>query len=121
MRAEELGEMRDRNELYREHFEERQREFLKALVTSELIEEHRRSPLGQHSEALERLLIYFRRQPQLSKYAVVAVEPSRAYRIVLLSGRRGAPPRIVDDAVYGSPIEAYHGVFLRRIQDLLES
>ena len=78
-------------------------------------------PLGQHSEALERLLLYFRRQPQADKYAIEAIEPFSAYRIVALSGQRGVAPREVEDTIYESAAAAYHGVFLRRIQDLLET
>jgi branched-chain amino acid transport system permease protein len=98
-----------------------QRDYLKSLVSPTLIDEHRRCPLGQHSEALERLLNYFRRQPQVDKYAITTVEPFKAYRIVALSGHRGVAPRLVEDKIYGSQEEAYHGVFLRRVQDLLES
>ena len=102
-------------------YDKMQRDYLKTLVSDELIDEHRRCPLGQHSEPLERLLLYFRRQPQVDKYAIVAVEPFKAYRIVALSGHRGVAPRVVEDKTYGSQEEAYHGVFLRRVQDLLES
>ena len=51
----------------------------------------------------------------------MAVEPFKAYRIVALSGQRGVAPRIVEDKTYASQEEAYHGVFLRRVQDLLEA
>jgi len=114
-------ETHDQDEICRRRFETVQRDFLRTLVTPEIIEEHRQSPQGQHSEALERLLIYFRRRPQVGKYAIAAVEPFKAYRIVALSGHRGVPPRMVEDKTYASQTEAYHGVFLRRVQDLLES
>ena len=94
---------------------------MKRLITDELIEEHKKSPLGQHSEALERVLTYFRRQPQEEKYAITVVEPFKAYRIVAMSGVRGVAPRLVEDTIYGSPEEAYHALFMRRVQDLLES
>ena len=86
-----------------------------------MIAEFNAKPLGQHSEALERLLNYFRRQPQVDKYAVMVVEPFKAYRIVALSGHRGVAPRLVEDTIYPSIEEAHRGVFRRRIQDLLES
>jgi branched-chain amino acid transport system permease protein len=121
MLPEEATETRDKNEVYRRRFDKMQREYFKTIVTPELIEEHRRAPQGQHSEVLERLLIYFRGQPQVDKYAITAVEPFKAYRIVGLSGHRGVPPRVVEDKIYMSPEQAYHGVFLRRVQDLLES
>ncbi|WP_020185005.1 branched-chain amino acid ABC transporter permease [Methylopila sp. 73B] len=129
MRAEKGGEMlpeeatetKDKDLLYWRRYDKMQREFLKTVISPELIEEHRKKPLGQHSEPLERLLLYFRRAPQNDKYAIVAVEPFKAYRIVALSGQRGVAPRIVEDKIYTSTDEAYHGVFLRRVQDLLES
>jgi branched-chain amino acid transport system permease protein len=114
-------ETNDQGEVYRRRFEEMQRDFLKTLLTPEVVEEHRRSPQGQHSEALERLLIYFRRGPQAGKYAITADQQLKAYRIVALSGQRGVPPREVEDKVYASAAEAQHGVFLRRVQDLLTS
>jgi branched-chain amino acid transport system permease protein len=98
-----------------------QRDHLKTLVSPEIIEEHRRSPQGQHSEALQRLLIYFRGRPLVDKYAIIVVDVSKAYRIVALSGHRGVAPRVVEDKIYANQKEAFHGVFLRRVQDLLES
>lgn len=121
MLPEEATETQDKDEVYRRRYDKMQREFLKTLVTPEVIEEHRRAPQGQHSEALERLLIYFRVQPQVDKYAIMTVELFKAYRIVALSGHRGVAPHVVEDKLYSSPAEAYHGVFLRRVQDLLES
>lgn len=121
MLPEEATETENKDLVYWRRYDKMQRDYLKTLVSPELIEEHRRGPLGQHSEALERLLLYFRRQPQVDKYAITVVEPFKAYRIVALSGHRGVAPRLVEDKIYASQEEAYHGVFLRRIQDLLES
>ncbi|MGA0533845.1 branched-chain amino acid ABC transporter permease [Hansschlegelia sp. KR7-227] len=121
MLPEEATETRDKDILYWRRYDKMQRDFLKTLVSEEIIEEHRKQPLGQHSEPLERLLLYFRRQPQGDKYAITVVEPFKAYRIVAMSGQRGVAPRIVEDKIYASQNEAYHGVFLRRVQDLLES
>lgn len=121
MLPEESTECRDKDYVYFRRFDKLQRDYLKTLVSDAVIEEHRRQPLGQHSEPLERLLMYFRRQPQRDKYAIEVVEPFEAYRIVALSGKRGVAPRAVEDTLYASEAEAYHGVFLRRVQDLLES
>lgn len=121
MLPEEATETENKDLLYWRRYDKMQRDFLKTVISPEIIEEHRRQPLGQHSEPLERLLLYFRRAPQTDKYAIVAVEPFKAYRIVALSGQRGVAPRVVEDKVYASQEEAYHGVFLRRVQDLLES
>ncbi|WGR98017.1 branched-chain amino acid ABC transporter permease [Bradyrhizobium sp. ISRA443] len=121
MLPEEATEADNPDDVYRRRYDKMQREFLKELVTPEVIEEHRRAPQGQHSESLERLLIYFRNQPQPDKYAITALQSINGYRIVALSGHRGVAPRVVEDKIYRSPVEAYHGVFLRRVQDLLES
>jgi len=121
MLPEESTEHADKDYVYFRRYDKMQRDYLKTLVTNEVIEEHRRTPLGQHSEALERLMLYFRRQPQVDKYAITVVEPFKAYRIVALSGHRGVAPRLVEDKIYGSLEEVYHGVFMRRVQDLLES
>ena len=98
-----------------------QRDYLKTLVCDEVIEEHRKKPLGQHSEALERLLLYFRRATQVDKYVIKCEEPFKKYKIMALSGVRGRSPRLVEDKIYDSIEAAYHGVFLRRTQDLMEA
>ncbi|WP_342709834.1 hypothetical protein AAFG13_36265 [Bradyrhizobium sp. B124] len=111
----------DRDEVFRRVFETRQREFLRTLVTPEVIEEHRLSPLGQHTEPLDRLLVYFNRRPLAQRYAIVTVRPFEAYRVVILSGQRGVPPKEVDEKIYTSHTEAQHAVFMRNVQDLLEA
>lgn len=121
MLPEEATETSNKDLVYWRRYDKMQRDYLKSLVSPELIEEHKRNPLGQHSEALERLLLYFRRQPLPDKYAIQVVQPFKAYRIVALSGHRGVPPRVVEDKLYPSQDDAYHGVFMRRVQDLLES
>jgi branched-chain amino acid transport system permease protein len=121
MLPEEATEISNKDQIYFRRFDKLQRDYLKTLITPQLIQEFKQRPLGQHSEALERLLNYFRRQPQNDKYAVMVVEQFRAYRIVALSGHRGVAPRLVEDKIYPSITEAYHGVFLRRIQDLFEA
>lgn len=121
MLPEEATETEDKDQVYFRRFDKMQRDFLKRLVTDAVIEEHRTRPLGQHSEALDRLLIYFRRQGQVDKYAIMVLEEFKVYRIVALSGHRGTAPRIVEDRNYTTPDEAYHALFLRRVQDLLES
>ena len=99
----------------------KQRVRIKALITPELIEEHRRKPLGQHSDALERVLNYFRRQPQPGKYIIVATKAWEEYRIGVLSGVRGQPAAILGDQAFASEEDAIHGIFLRRVRDLQES
>jgi branched-chain amino acid transport system permease protein len=119
--SEEATEIQDKQYIYYRRFDKKWREYLKTLVTDEIIEEHRRQPLGQHSDALQRLLNYFRRGPLPDKYAILEVKPLTEYKVVALTGVRGMPPRLVDDKLYKSLNEAYHAVFLRRVNDLLES
>jgi hypothetical protein len=111
----------DRDIIVRDRFDAFRREFLRTLVTPEVIEEHRRSPLGQHSERLERLLIYFRQRPLDERYALKTIEPFSKYQVVKLSGHRGTPPRIVDETVHGSVNDAWHGLFLLCIRDLFKA
>ncbi len=118
---EEATEIDDKDELYHRRFDKMQRDYLKGLVCDEIIEEHRRKPLGQHSEALERLLLYFRRAPQVDKYAIHRVKFGGPHKIVAFSGNRGTSPRVVEDREYATVEEAYHGVFMRRVNDLMES
>ena len=97
-------------------WDSKQRERIKALITEELIAEHAAKPLGQHSDALERVLQYFRRQPQAGKYIIVATKPWEEYRIGVFSGQRGqlaSNPRRRE--AYATEEAAMHGIFLRRV------
>jgi branched-chain amino acid transport system permease protein len=118
---EEATEINDKDTLYFRRFDKMQRDYLKRLISSEIIEEHRRQPLGQHSEALERILLYFRRSRMEDKYALQSAGPKGPYKIIAFSGVRGVSPRLVDDREFSSLNEAYHAVFMRRVHDLLES
>jgi len=118
---EEATEIADKDELFFRRFDKLQRDYLKGLVTPEIIDEHKTQPLGQHSEALERVLLYFRRARMEDKYALHRAGPEGPYKIIAFSGQRGVSPRLVDDREYGTLDEAYHGVFMRRIHDLMES
>jgi branched-chain amino acid transport system permease protein len=112
----------DKQQIYFRRFEKRLRQRLKGLITPELIEEHRINPLGQHSDALNRVLNHFRRAEVADKYAIMRQpEQFHAYKIIAFSGVRGAPPRQVDDRVYDDINQAYHAVFLLRVNDLMES
>jgi branched-chain amino acid transport system permease protein len=99
-------------------FDANMREALRPLVTDALIAEHRARPNGPHTDALSRVLNYLRRAPVAGKYALYAEKPFAAYRIVVLTGRRGDPPRFADGIVHPSESEAAHAVFLRRIAEL---
>lgn len=119
---EEAIEFADKQEVYYRRFHKRLRDQLKSLITDELINEHQKAPLGKHSDALNRVLNYFRRGEMADKYAIMRQpEGFHKYKIVAFSGERGAPPRLVDDVTYDDINDAFHAVFLLRVNDLLES
>jgi hypothetical protein len=91
---------------------------IRPLVTADVIEEHRRTPIGFHTLELERILVYLRRQAQAGKFVIVCTKRDEEWAIGELSGVRGVGPRIVDDERYPSLDSAEHGVFLRRLQAL---
>ena len=115
---EEGPEIHDTGIIAEREFEKHLRSQLRSWITPEILQEHALKPLGQHSDHLERILIYFRKQPLANKYVVYCEIPFAAYRIVALSGMPGVPPRLIDDKKYPSLDAAYHAVFLRRISDL---
>lgn len=109
----------DRQTVYFGEFDRRIRRRLRALVSDAVIEEHRAKPLGQHSDALDRLLNYFRRGGMAGKLGIYQTAPGVAkYQIVRFAGVRGQPA-VIENEAFGSLNEAYHAVFLRRIADLL--
>lgn len=110
----------DRDILVHDRFAAMQRRFLKTLVSEEIIEEHRRKPLGQHSEPLERILHFFRRSAT-ERYALKRNTATGTYRIIALSGIRGVGPRFVDEMEYQTLEAGYHGVFLKQLNDMLRS
>ena len=106
----------DRQELVHARFTAKLRRELRALITEDLIDEHRRQPFGQHSDALERVLNFLRRPPH---YGLYARKPCREYQIVRLPIAPGAMPEALDDTVYTDERAAAHAVFLRHVEDLM--
>ena len=88
---------------------------IRGLVTPELIEEHRQHPLGPYSDALGRVVNFFRRPPQFGLYSPV---PMRQWQIIALPITPGEAPQALDDTRYTSEAEAIHAVFLRHIAQL---
>ena len=93
-----------------------------------IIEEHRNNPVGTpglagkagigHSEDLQRVIDKLRRAPMAGKYVRVCMEPHKDYRIGVASGVRGKPVKILPKS-FPSEDACEHGVFLKRIDDLL--
>jgi len=92
---------------------------IKPLVTPKVVEEHKKNPIGLHSDGLERILIFMRRHEYLmtNKYVIVCTKPHEKWCIGMLSGIRGIGPKILTDERFGSRLEAEHGVFLKRLKD----
>lgn len=110
----------DRQSAFFAAFDRRIRQSLKALVNEAMIEEHRAKPLGQHSDALERVLNYFRRSSMAGKLAIYRADPRiESYGLVRLSGCREVPSEQVPGIAFASLNEAYHAVFLSRIEELM--
>lgn len=113
------GAMQDRDVVYRHYFDAKQIQYLQILVCDEVIDEHKRKPLGQHTEPLERLLSHFRRRDMADKYAVKRDSATSRFSIIALSGVRGMAPRAVEGTDYATVGDAYHGIFLLQIKDLM--
>ena len=122
MLPEEATETKDKDLVYFRRFDKMQRDFLKTLV---IAGDHRRAPPraarpAQRSAGAAAALFPPRsRRPTNTRSR--CVEPFKAYRIVALSGHRGVAPRLVEDKIYPTQDEAYHALFMRRVQDLLET
>jgi branched-chain amino acid transport system permease protein len=116
-----MGMLQDKELLVLARWSARTGSEIRPLITDDLIAEHKLKPLGQHSDALERVLNYFRRAPQANKYIGVCTQSWAQWRIGVLSGVRGVPPTILDDERFTSEADVQHGIFVRRVRDLLAS
>lgn len=106
----------DRQRIAYARFTENLKAQLRLLVSEGLIDEHRRKPLGQHSDALERLLLQFHRAPT---YALYSRKACREYQMIRLPVVAGTPPTPIDDTVYTDKNAALHAVFLRHLEDFM--
>jgi branched-chain amino acid transport system permease protein len=97
-----------------QRFTERRAERIRALITDELIEEHRHNPRGHHSDALDRVLRFFRVAPIPGKEIVIESVPFERYHVGLMTGVPGRPAEVLPET-YGSYEETLHAIFLRRV------
>ncbi|WP_019971461.1 hypothetical protein [Mycobacterium sp. 141] len=117
------ADYRDRNIDWLEYFNRHRREEIARIVREhpEIIAEHALNPFGYRnhpSPYLQRIHNYFRMQPTLGKYYIYTVEPWRDYRIAVV-GEFGTRPVILDEPHFDTEEAALHGVFLQRINDVL--
>ena len=92
---------------------------IKRFCTPEIIAEHKANPIGFHSEQLERVLFWMRKNAlaMTSKYVIVCTKPHEEWCLGKVSGIRGVPPEVLKDQCFSSRLEAEHGVFLARLKD----
>ena len=65
-----------------------------------LAAEFKKTPLGHHSPALQRLLRIFRTLPVAGKHALLRVDHRRSWVLVQFNGRKGEPLTIHRDHVF---------------------
>lgn len=108
----------DRSEIVLRMWYKRSREAIRPLVTGKLIAEHKRDPLGNHSDSLKRVLNLIRRTAPDGKYVLVCTKPFKQWRIARVSSLRGQGSMFVDERVFNTEAKAMHAVFLLRIDEL---
>jgi branched-chain amino acid transport system permease protein len=99
-----------------EAFHAKMRATLRPLITPELIAEHRRSPLGQHGDALQRVLNYFGALPIDGKL-ITEHDGSDRWFVSRLAGF----PAVRADRIlgpFGTEGEAMDAVFRQRLDDV---
>jgi branched-chain amino acid transport system permease protein len=109
---------KDRKEIVLRRWYERTRDAIRPLITSRLIVEHKRDPLGEHSDSLKRVLNLLRRTAPNGKYVLVCTQPFKQWRIARVSGLYGRGPVFVDGRRFNTEAKAMHAVFLLRIDEL---
>ena len=87
-------------------------------ITAEIIEEHRHTPVGKHSDELERVLTYLRKHhlEMEGKYILVCTKPHEEWRIAAITGEPDKPPVLLDDT-FTNRFEAEHGLFMKRLSE----
>jgi branched-chain amino acid transport system permease protein len=109
----------DREQIALAMWDKRMRAALRPLITKKIITEHRRDPLGHHSDALNRVLNYIRRRAPWGKCVVICTKPFKQWRVARLPGARGQVPVFIDERTYNSEAKAMHAAFLVRIEELM--
>ena len=113
------GAPADRSRIAFARWDRRMRESLRPLLTRKIIAEHKRDPIGIHSDALDRVLNYFRRPNLLDNYAIVCRRPFKQWRVARMTGVPGQSPVFVSDRTFSSEAKAAHAVFLMRVEQMM--
>ncbi|MFK2825302.1 hypothetical protein QYG89_06330 [Bacillus sp. B190/17] len=93
---------------------------IKPLITKELIEEHRKTPVGRHSHQLTMVLNYLRRNHEeiKGKDLLVCTKPHKEWCLGEHPGKRGVPYKVFEDERFDSREAAEHALFLKRLKKL---
>ena len=121
MLPEEATETQDKDIVYMRRFDKMQRDYLKTLVSPEVIDgtpEVSARPAQRGASAAAHLLPRATASRQVCDHVRRGEQGLSHRRAVRTSGRAAA---LVEDKIYPTPKDAFHGVFMRRVQDLLES
>lgn len=110
----------DGNEICRAFFERMTRRYLRQIINDGLVEEHRKAPCGRHSEALGRVLAYFRRLPASQQYQL-RKGPDGKFGIMRMTTKRNARGSPVGEATFDTVEAGYHGIFLLKLKDMMEA
>jgi branched-chain amino acid transport system permease protein len=91
---------------------------IKPLITKELIEEHKRNPIGHHSKELDIVLNFLRRHHEeiKDKDLIICTEPHKKWCLGQHPGKRGVPYKIFMDECYDSREAAEHALFIKRLK-----
>jgi hypothetical protein len=95
------------------------REEIAPLLSPDLIDEHRRDPVGRHSPALEKVLDFVRNNPVpgVAPLVLITIVPGCEWAIAEYppEGEFAAQPR---EARYTSRAKAEHDIFLERVRTI---
>ena|SRR5689334_13193809 len=110
-----VGSQDDLDAVIASRFHARRIEALRPLITAEMVEEHRRAPLGPHSDGLQRVLNY------LGLFGIdgklITENDGEAWFVCRVVGF----PAVRAERVAGpleSEAQALHAVFRRRLADV---
>ena len=79
-----------------------------------LVTAFRRQPIGQHSPALQRILVKMRGEPIKGKYVLICQEYHKKWALAQMTGNPENPIEIVEERVFSNLEDAEWEVFKRR-------
>lgn len=107
----------DPSEIVRNRFRTWAEDQARARLSDDLIREYDDQPIGQHTDGLERLLVWMRTAPLTEREIIVALEDG-SFILGRLPGHRGGVTRIVEGTRVPTRVDAERLVFHRRVKAL---